>query len=124
MTPLSIALNLALSFAGLAALCLAMDRHHRAIAEDEAPVARPAEASDAGSAPMADSCTKCVTPRSAEMRAMRPAASWWTASKVFFFSPTRMPTQLMTASASIIAAVTDRSSRTLQGTGSTWPTAP
>jgi hypothetical protein len=31
MTPLSIALNLALSFAGLAALCLAMDRHHRAI---------------------------------------------------------------------------------------------
>ncbi|KQP88141.1 MULTISPECIES: DUF3325 domain-containing protein [unclassified Methylobacterium] len=32
MTPLSIALNLALSFAGLAALCLSMDRHHRAIA--------------------------------------------------------------------------------------------
>lgn len=31
MTPLSVALNLALSFAGLAALCLAMDRHHRAI---------------------------------------------------------------------------------------------
>ncbi|MCJ2035980.1 DUF3325 domain-containing protein [Methylobacterium sp. J-068] len=31
MTPLSIALNLALSFAGLAALCLSMDRHHRAI---------------------------------------------------------------------------------------------
>jgi hypothetical protein len=32
MTPLSIALNLTLSFAGLAALCLSMDRHHRAIA--------------------------------------------------------------------------------------------
>jgi hypothetical protein len=32
MTPLSIALNLSLSFAGLAALCLSMDRHHRAIA--------------------------------------------------------------------------------------------
>jgi hypothetical protein len=31
MTPSSVALNLALSFAGLAALCLAMDRHHRAI---------------------------------------------------------------------------------------------
>jgi hypothetical protein len=32
MTPLSVALNLTLSFAGLAALCLSMDRHHRAIA--------------------------------------------------------------------------------------------
>lgn len=31
MTPSSVALNLALSFSGLAALCLAMDRHHRAI---------------------------------------------------------------------------------------------
>ena len=35
-----------------------------------------------------------------------------------------MPTQLMTASASVMAAVTDRSLRTLQVTGSTWPTAP
>ncbi|GJD30217.1 hypothetical protein PMNALOAF_1461 [Methylobacterium adhaesivum] len=31
MTPSSVLLNLALSFAGLSALCLAMDRHHRAI---------------------------------------------------------------------------------------------
>lgn len=31
MTPSSVLLTLALSFAGLSALCLAMDRHHRAI---------------------------------------------------------------------------------------------